>query len=518
MKLELIDIDELSKSLPSVKNQKSVENGQYSREGLFSQQIFGPIKSYKCACGNKSGRKYNGITCTDCSVKVESAVVRRRNYAKIELPIKILNPLFYFLILEIKPSAQLIINNMLDYKKSYIFKNNEISILKEGDEEGELLKGLSGVIKYIKYLVENRKDPFGEFIKNNIEKAEIQNILVIPPAFRPCSRDPNGSYISDEINRLYTTIITRVNHINQIPIQVSEDNTIYEVNFKHLQKLCLDLYKYIFEKLSKKKGLIRANILGKRVDFSGRAVISPEPSLKLDECGIPYTMILEMFKPELTTYLINKRLGKRYNQIVRLIDECIKNDDYQLYPYVEKFCEDKICILNRQPTLHRLSILGFKIKPNKGNTIQIHPLVCPPFNADFDGDSCTADITIRIKDKLVNTSIGGLQGMKEFVLSRSKTKENGVVINKYRPVEKMSILAINPENGVVEEKNISEYSVHRNIEMYLIHDPNSRFKDFHSSYDHSLIIYDESDQEIKKVSPRELLDNPEGKYFIQKGV
>lgn len=408
MILKLINIDEWSSKLKAVKSPKIFENGRFAKTGLFSQQIFGPLKSYCCACNRSTyrGRNYGKMKCPDCGVPITSTSMRRDVFAKIELPFDILNPIFYFLITEMKPSVTSILNDMIEYKMAYYI--NEKGFIcpydEESDSEKEKLIGLDGVLTYVNHLTKDNKEPISIFIQNNIKNITVRNIIVIPPGFRPCNKNSTGTYITDEINRIYMNIIHRSNQIKDIPVSYEQEEELYHTNFKNLQKSSIDLYKHILDKLSKKQGLIRANILGKRVDFSGRSVISPDPTLNINECRIPYKMVLEMFKPQLTTYLVNRRIGKRYNAVVKMIDDCIKNNDTSLFDIITDFCEDKICVLNRQPTLHRLGILGFKISPHLGNTIKIHPLACSPYNADFDGDAMAIYIPVTQESYIDITS------------------------------------------------------------------------------------------------------------------
>jgi DNA-directed RNA polymerase subunit beta' len=391
MFLTLINTDEICKDLQEVNSKKIFESGKFSKTGLFSLQIFGPLKSDSCACNKITyrGRSLRHSTCKKCGVDIVSSEERRRRYAKIVLPMPILNPIFYYIITLSKSSSKEILNNMLTYTSSYYFDNGNIIKLEDGesiDNNVELLTGLKGVLKYIEFLVDTEDKPEFIFIRDNFDKIVINNVLVIPPDFRPCGGSSSNKHIVEPINELYRSLIASCNKVKKIPYNIGEDTDIYKTNFKYIQINTTKLYDYILTKMSKKEGLLRANILGKRVDFSGRAVISPDPTLTLDRCRIPYWIILEVLKPQLVTYLVNIRLCKRYNQAVKLIDNCIKSKSTELYEIVSEFCNDKICILNRQPTLHRLSILAFKVSIHLGNTIQIHPMICHPFNADFDGD------------------------------------------------------------------------------------------------------------------------------------
>jgi len=521
MKLKLIDIDDWAKELKEVTSYKMFENGKLSKNGLFSQQIFGPLKSYCCACNRSTyrGRNFKSNICPGCGVKITSSSIRRSTFAKIELPFPILNPIFYFLMGELKQSSISVLNNMLEYKHGYYFnKKRLLCPYVDGiDSEEEKLIGLNGALKYISELTKDKQDNISKFISNNFKSASIRNVIVIPPGFRPCNQNSSGVYISDKINKRYSDIIRRSNLIKDVPMDFNEKEEIHNVNFKNIQKITIELYKYTIDKLSKKNGLVRSNILGKRVDFSGRAVISPDPTLKMDECRIPYFMILEMYKPQLTTYLISRRVGKRYNAVVSLIDEHIKNKDTSLLPYIEDFCVGKLCVLNRQPTLHRLGMLGFKITPHFGDTIKIHPMVCSPYNADFDGDCLQAVIEFNVSGQIYKMHIKDLEHCGFFEKYESKNKDNGIVIQKYKPiVDNISILSIDPNSGKIQNKRIREYSIHDNVRMFDISDTKNRFNSFKSSNDHSMIIYDESTKKICKMSPEELLKNPENKFLIRK--
>ena len=395
MKLHLINYNQYVKTLKEVENPKYIENNKFTRDGIFSQQIFGPIKSYYCAC-NKStyrGKKCKFSKCPDCGVDVTTVNARKERFARINLPFKVINPLFYFIICDNKHSIKNIIDTILDYKEKYYVENNEIKAIEDKDDKDDkegknFLLGTDGVLEFIKIIYQNKTDETSNFINNNFDQIAIEDIIVIPPAFRPCTKisGVETNFILDEINRYYTNILTRSNLVKKLIINNKVTTEYFIFNFKSIQNHVIELYRYIIDKLGKKKGLIRANILGKRVDFSGRAVITPDPELNLDECGIPYWMILEILKPQLSSYIVDSKIKKRYNSATELIDYCINNESLLLFETVKSFCKNKVCILNRQPTLHRLSILGFKVVPHKGKTIKIHPLVCSAYNADFDGD------------------------------------------------------------------------------------------------------------------------------------
>lgn len=412
MYLSLVDIDAESKDLKEVLSSKIIESGKFSKTGLYSQQIFGPVKSDSCACNRITyrGRSMRGMTCERCDVDIVSSEERRKRFARISLPFPILNPLFYHIMIKSKSSVKTILNDMLEFKCSYYFNEKGVPIKVLGTDPvpigAVLMSGLVGVLKFIYAEIEKDDRKEYTFIKDNLDKLVINNVLVIPPDFRPCGSNGTGKIIMDEINSLYRLLIVRSNQMRALPFGISNDDDIHKTNFKHIQSIVIRLFDYVLGKMAKKEGLIRGNILGKRVDFSGRAVISPDPTLHLDECRIPYTMILEILKPQLVTYLVNRRVCRRYNQAVKLVEDCLKTKDERLFDLVTEFCYNRVCILNRQPTLHRLGVLAFKITVHLGNTIQIHPMICTPFNADFDGDQMALyfPITERsekdVKDKV----------------------------------------------------------------------------------------------------------------------
>lgn len=536
MKLKLLDLNNFAKELPEITSPKIVEYGKFSKDGLFSQQIFGPVKSYYCACNRSTykGRTSDDFRCKFCGVEITSSEERRKRFAKIKLPFQVINPLFFNIIITYWSAAKKPILEMLLHEGKYFFndkgfleKYNEYEP-QEGVDEDLLLSGLEGALVYIEYLIEIDDKPQIQFLKSYKDNITTDVILVIPPDFRPSGKNENGTTIYDEINELYKSIITRSNHVKNIPFAIDNSNEIYRTNFRYLQQSVLKLYDYIFSKLSKKNGLIRSHILGKRVDFSGRAVISPNPNLKLNECKVPYTMLMELMKPQLITYLVNRKICSRYNQAATLIDDCIAVKDTRLFRVVEDFCKGKICVLNRQPTLHRLGMLGFKMNIHMGNTIQIHPMVCPPFNADYDGDSFLGRVNINFPcDKaesmnvnsnspLLTIDVRDLQyDSKLFTFESEKTNDDGVTVKTYTPNEDMEIMAIDRETGNYEPKKILNYTVHENINMYKVNDPSGRFDTFWASEDHSLLVYNENTGNIERSTPKELIEDPHGKFLMK---
>jgi len=282
-------------------------------------------------------------------------------------------------------------------------------------------KSVIGLKDLFTFEAERRKDKDSNWklIFDNLDKFYINNILVLPPEFRPVSKNKDAQ-MRDEINRYLNTLLNFSLTMKDSHLENQEGGGIYEITARNLYRHVYSYYNYIFSKLSKKKGLIRGTILGKRVDFSGRAVIIPDPNLQLGECSIPYLMALELFKLEVSNLLLEKRVFKRPDSALTKIDECLKNEDYELYDITKEAVEGKYIILNRQPTLHRMGILSFKTKINSDYVIKIHPLICEPYNADFDGDQMAiyrpldeqsvkeCDYELSIQNNLVSPSTGDL--------------------------------------------------------------------------------------------------------------
>jgi DNA-directed RNA polymerase subunit beta' len=411
VKLKHFNIDEFTQDLPEITADKIDENCKLTPAGLFSQQIFGPLRSYKCGCSRSIYRGPHGDedVCKVCNVEITSSEERAKRYAKIALPFPILNPLIYMIILKAKPGIKKVLYNMLFYKVEYIF-NDEAELVEfdpNVDDPAKKLVGVEGTKSYILYLCKDSEKPELKFITDNEDIMICNNVIVMPPAFRNINKNNNGSYTTDALNRNYRELLMRTSRIRDMNFEIKENSDIHIIYFRAIQTHAIEIYEYIMDKLSKKNGLIRGNILGKRVDFSGRAVISPDPTLHLDECRIPYLILLEMFKPKLITYLVNRKVVNRHNKASELIDKCIVENDTQLMTYLEDFVKNRVCILNRQPTLHRMSVLAFHIKINPGNTIMIHPLICGAYNADFDGDQMAIYIAVTDRcAKDINEKIG----------------------------------------------------------------------------------------------------------------
>lgn len=520
---ELLDYQEFCEELKEVSSPKIFDKRKFHPQGLFSEQIFGPLNNYTCQCGIYYGVSKSGGTCGICEVDITSARSRRERFAKIVLPIKVVNPLIYDLIISLAGQrVKELLDKLMINDESILCKDgNDLVIIEDRaliDNYDSHFEKLDAIYELVKSLAEEGVDAdIDEWKKiyNNLDKLLIKEIIVLPPELRPTSLKGNVNEL-DEINRYYTQILMKKQVVEGTIVDIVRDKKLFYQYYRQIQKNVHDLYKQIITKMSKKEGLIRGNILGKRIDFSGRAVITPDPTIGLDECILPYIMFLELFKLEISKKLIDLEKFKLLNNSIDFVDECIKTENPILLEVCEMVNEGKYCLLNRQPSLHRLSMLGFKIKIGLEKVIKIHPLVCSPYNSDFDGDSIVGRTILKINNNVkIETEMEEILNLELFNFKSEKIKDDGKVIKKYSPNEEVKIKSINPENGEIEWKKITEYSIHENLNMFEIEDPNNRFETFWSSEDHSLLVFDENDNQIKKITPEELKNNPKGKYIIQ---
>jgi len=413
---KLLDLGAFCEDLKEITSSKIIDKRKFHSEGLFSEQIFGPVKNYTCQCDVYHGVSRSGGTCKICGVDIVNSDVRRKRFAKIVLPVQIVNPIMYDLVIDIAGNKlKAYLNKLMKNEKSVLYTKDDFYFVTEED------KVPPGVLRWEKLdaiyeLISNmamayvEDDPNSKWknILDNLDKLFTQNILVLPPDLRPAAKGvERNNQIVDKINRFYMQILTKKESMKDTIIDITRDKTLFYSYFKQLQKDATELYEHIIEKLSKKEGLIRGNILGKRIDFSGRAVIIPDPALNIDECSLPYVGFLELFKLPVAKKLIELSKFKLLNQAIDYIDQCVTFSNFSLYNICEELSKNELCILNRQPTLHRLSMVAFKIKISKDNVIKLHPLVCSGFNADFDGDQMAVYVPIskKTKDELLEKVI-----------------------------------------------------------------------------------------------------------------
>jgi len=412
----ILNYQEFCENLREITSTKKLDKRKFYEHGLFSEQIFGPVKNYTCQCGVYHGISRSGGTCNKCGVDITNSNERRRRFAKIILPFRVVNPIMLDLLYEIGGSQ--IRDNLFTLMK------NDLSALYMDGDDLVIVKNTSAIPNGTKFyetydairkLVEifaqksiDSGDDRWKIIQDNINQLFLREIIVLPPDLRPASKgDDKYSYQVDKINRYYTQILSKKESMTETIVELDK-KTFYSY-FKQLQRDVDELYEHIIQKMSKKGGLIRGNILGKRIDFSGRAVIIPDPTLNLDECVLPYLMFIELYKLPISKRLIEIGIFRLLNEAIDFVDECEKMNNQVLLKIAEEIAVDEVCLLNRQPSLHRLGMMGFNIKISLDKVIKIHPLACPGFNADFDGDQMAVYIPIseeakqEVRDKFMIT-------------------------------------------------------------------------------------------------------------------
>ncbi|MCL5674294.1 MAG: DNA-directed RNA polymerase subunit beta' [Candidatus Omnitrophica bacterium] len=428
------------------------------RDGLFCERIFGPEKDWECACGKYKKQRFKGVICDRCGVEVTTHDVRRERMGHIELA----TPVSYIwlfksssnwmgALLEMSQNAL----EMVLYYERYIvidsggtplkekellteeeyrdgltkygnkfragigafaigelFKKIDIKkeldrikdvLNREGSKDGPIKKGMIKKLRMLEGLLKTQTKP--EYLVTSI-------IPVIPPDLRPLLPLDGGRFVASDLNDLYQRIINRNNRLKKL-IKIQAPDIIIRNEKRMLQEAVDSLFdngkhgapilgkgkrplKSLSEAVRGKQGRFRQNLLGKRVDYSGRAVIVVGPELKLNECGLPKQMALELFSPFVLRELRKKEYFHTLGSAKRSLDE----NREEIWAILEKITREHAVLLNRQPTLHRLSIQAFEPRLIEGNVIKVHPLVCPAFNADFDGDTMAVHIPLTLEAQI----------------------------------------------------------------------------------------------------------------------
>ncbi|MFL2790535.1 MAG: DNA-directed RNA polymerase subunit beta' [Paracoccaceae bacterium] len=427
------------------------------RDGLFCARIFGPIKDYECLCGKYKRMKYRGVTCEKCGVEVTLQKVRRERMGHIDLA----SPVAHIWFLKSLPSR---IGLMLDmtlrdlervlYFEQYIVIEPGLTDLKHGqmltEEEfvdyqdqygsdsftaGIGAEAIREILSSIDLEAEAEKlraelvEATGELkpkkiikrlklVENFIEGGNrpewmiLTVIPVIPPELRPLVPLDGGRFATSDLNDLYRRVINRNNRLKRL-IELRAPDIIIRNEKRMLQESVDALFdngrrgrvitggnkrplKSLSDMLKGKQGRFRQNLLGKRVDFSGRSVIVTGPELKLHQCGLPKKMALELFKPFIYSRLEAKGLSSTVKQAKKLVEK----ERPEVWDILEEVIREHPVLLNRAPTLHRLGIQAFEPILVEGKAIQLHPLVCSAFNADFDGDQMAVHIPLSLEAQL----------------------------------------------------------------------------------------------------------------------
>ncbi len=419
------------------------------RDGLFCEKIFGPTKDFECACGKYKRIKYKNIVCDRCGVEVTRSKVRRERMGHIELA----SPVSHIWYFKGVPSRMGTVLDMSQrdleevlYFVSYVVIDKGITPLEnkqtlsekeyrayyekygDGFKVGmgaeaikELLKkvDLEKEINDIRKKLETaqgqkrvslikRLDILDAFYKsgNKPEWMIMDVIPVIPPELRPMIQLDGGRFATSDLNDLYRRVINRNNRLKKL-IDLGAPSIIIQNEKRMLQEAVDALIdngrrgksvtgagnralKSLSSMLKGKQGRFRQNLLGKRVDYSGRSVIVVGPSLKMYQCGLPKGMALELFKPHVIHGLVERDIAHNIKAAKKLIE----NQDERVWDVVEDVIKEHPIMLNRAPTLHRLGIQAFEPKLIGGKAIRLHPLVCPAFNADFDGDQMAVHVPL----------------------------------------------------------------------------------------------------------------------------
>ena len=427
------------------------------KDGLFCSRIFGPVKDYECLCGKYKRMKFRGIICEKCGVEVTKSNVRRERMGHIDLAC----PVAHIWFLKSLPSRiSLTVDMKLKevekvlYFESFIVVEPGLTTLKKGqllseeslikaqDEFGEdaFTAGIGAeAVREILINLDLKKEQkklrdslpeikskvteertikrlklIESFISsgNKPEWMILTSVPVIPPELRPLVPLDGGRFATSDLNDLYRRVINRNNRLKRL-LDLKAPDIIVRNEKRMLQESVDALFdngrrgrvitgtgkrplKSLAEMLKGKQGRFRQNLLGKRVDYSGRSVIVVGPELKLHQCGLPKKMALELFKPFLYARLDKLGLATTIKQAKRLVEK----EKSEVWDCLEHIIREHPVLLNRAPTLHRLGVQAFEAKLIEGNAIELHPLVCAAFNADFDGDQMAVHIPLSLEAQL----------------------------------------------------------------------------------------------------------------------
>jgi len=427
------------------------------RDGLFCAKIFGPVKDYECNCGKYKRMKHRGVVCEKCGVEVIQSKVRRERLGHINLA----TPVAHIWFLKSLPSR---IGNLLDitlkdlekvlYCESYVvldpiqtpFTKGELlgedryqrAIDEYGEEAFEARMGAEAIRDMLRDLdIERLSTELREEMKTSTSEAKRKKIAkrlkvveafrgstnkpewmmldvipVIPPDLRPLVPLDGGRFATSDLNDLYRRVINRNNRLKRLQ-ELNAPEIIIRNEKRMLQESVDALFdngrrgktitgpnkrplKSLSDMLKGKTGRFRQNLLGKRVDYSGRSVIVIGPELRLHQCGLPKIMAVELFKP----FIYNKLEEKGYVTTIKSAKKMVEKEKPEVWDILEEVIREHPILLNRAPTLHRLGIQAFEPILIEGKAIQLHPLVCAAFNADFDGDQMAVHVPLSVEAQM----------------------------------------------------------------------------------------------------------------------
>lgn len=426
------------------------------RDGLFCAKIFGPISDYECLCGKYKRLKHRGVICEKCGVEVTLSKVRRERMGHIDLA----SPVAHIWFLKSLPSRIALLLDMtlreierVLYFESFVILDPGMTSLNKGqlltddeyldavDQHGDdfvakmgaeaiydLLKGID-LKEQINFLREEINTTNSETkIKKYAKRLKVMDALlssknrpewmilkvlpVLPPELRPLVPLDGGRFATSDLNDLYRRVINRNNRLNRL-LDLSAPDIIVRNEKRMLQEsvdALLDngrrgraitgtnrrALKSLADMIKGKQGRFRQNLLGKRVDYSGRSVIVVGPTLRLHQCGLPKKMALELFKP----FIFSKLQLRGLATTIKAAKKMVEREGTEVWDILEEVIREHPILLNRAPTLHRLGIQAFEPTLIEGKAIQLHPLVCSAFNADFDGDQMAVHIPLSLEAQL----------------------------------------------------------------------------------------------------------------------
>ena len=423
------------------------------KDGLFCERIFGPSKDWECHCGKYKKIRYKGVICDRCGVEVTKANVRRERMGHIELAAPV-SHIWYFkgipsrmgLILDISPR---VLEKVLYFASYIVLDPGETNLaykqvltekeFRDAEEEygygtfrvgmgAEAVKELLQSIDLEQEAVDLRaglKDATGQKRAKIIKRLEVVEafrgsdnkpewmildaVPVIPPDIRPMVQLDGGRFATSDLNDLYRRIINRNNRLNRL-LELGAPDIIVRNEKRMLQEAVDALIdngrrgrpvtgpgnralKSLSDMLKGKQGRFRQNLLGKRVDYSGRSVIVVGPELKIYQCGLPKEMAIELFKPFVMKELVSRGISQNIKNAKKLVEKL----DTQVWDVLEEVIKEHPVMLNRAPTLHRLGIQAFEPILVEGKAIKLHPLVCTAYNADFDGDQMAVHLPLSVE-------------------------------------------------------------------------------------------------------------------------
>ena len=419
-------------------------------DGLFCEKIFGPSKDYECSCGKYKRMRYKGMTCEKCGVEVTTSKVRRERMGHIKLATPIAHiwyskgtPNKMSLLLGISTKelesvlyfSRYIVTDPGDteLEKGQILTDREYKLYESQYKKGFTAKmGAEGILKLLEEIdlnvleseLENEMDTVSSSQKRKkiIKRLKIVRDLilagnrpewmiltvlpVIPADLRPMVQLDGGRFATSDLNDLYRRVINRNIRLQKL-MSIKAPEIVIKNEKRMLQEAVDALIdngrrgkpvvtqnnrelKSLSDMLKGKQGRFRQNLLGKRVDYSGRSVIVVGPSLKMNQCGLPKKMALELYKPFLMRELVKRELASN----IKIAKKMVEEEDENVWELIEEIIKNHPVLLNRAPTLHRLSIQAFEPILIEGKAIRLHPLVCSAFNADFDGDQMAVHLVL----------------------------------------------------------------------------------------------------------------------------